>query len=60
MVNNGRNNACSIWHTTKVLIEVTVPCDNQCICMPMETVNCHINFSPFPSGTKTHLIIPLR
>ena len=31
-----------------VLIEVTVPYDNQRICMPMKTVSCHINFSPFP------------
>ena len=26
----------------------------------MKTVSCHINFSPFPTGTKTRLIIPLR
>ena len=33
---------------TLVLIEVTVPYDNQRMCMPMKTVSCHINFSPFP------------
>ena len=37
---------------------MTVPYDNQCICLHMEAVSCNINFSPLPTRTKHAHSIP--